>query len=126
MIKIKKNIGSYFEIPVQDIERAIEFYSFIFDCKFDREIIHKNEMALFPFNEETSGISGALAKGEIYSPSIKGTLIYLNTENIDETLQKITSRGGEILFPKTPVGTIGYVAEFKDSEGNRIALYQSK
>ena len=121
-----KNIGTYFEIPVNDIERAMKFYTSVFDCNFTHDVIHKNEMALFPFNKKNTGISGALAKGEIYSPSITGTLIYLDTENIDETLCKITSNGGEILFPKTPVGDTGYVAEFKDCEGNRVALYQNK
>jgi len=32
--------------------------------------------------------------------------------------------GGKILYPKTDNG-IGLVAEFEDSEGNRIALYQA-
>jgi predicted enzyme related to lactoylglutathione lyase len=71
------------------------------------------------------GISGALAKGEIYKPTKDGVLIYFKTENIDETLQLATSNSGQILYPKTDNG-IGYVAEFEDSEGNRIALFQSK
>jgi predicted enzyme related to lactoylglutathione lyase len=36
-----------------------------------------------------------------------------------------TSNGGQILYPKTDNG-IGLVAEFEDSEGNRIVLYQTK
>jgi predicted enzyme related to lactoylglutathione lyase len=31
--------------------------------------------------------------------------------------------GGTILYPKTDNG-IGFVAEYEDSEGNRIALFQ--
>jgi predicted enzyme related to lactoylglutathione lyase len=52
-------------------------------------------------------------------------VIYFKTENIDETLKLTTSNGGQILYPKTDNG-IGLVAEFKDTEGNRIALYQTK
>jgi predicted enzyme related to lactoylglutathione lyase len=52
-------------------------------------------------------------------------LIYFKTENIDETLKLATANSGQILYPKTDNG-IGYVAEFEDSEGNRIALFQSK
>lgn len=121
-----QNIGSYFEIPVLDLNRAMKFYSSVFNCEFSREDIHGNEMALFPFNGEKSGITGALAKGEIYKPSTSGSLIYLSVSNIDETLKKIKSQGGEILFPKTAAGEYGYVAEFKDLEGNRIALFESK
>lgn len=119
-----QHIGAYFEIPVIDLERAIDFYSFIFSCNFTRDLIHGNEMAFFPFEENFAGITGALCKGEIYKPSTSGTLIYLATPNIDFTLQKVLEMKGEVLFPKTTVLNQGWVAEFKDSEGNRVGLYQ--
>lgn len=121
----KSNPVVYFEIPVNDIDRAINFYKAVFRFDFDKENIDNNEMALFPFADENSGISGALAKGEIYKPTKDGVVIYFKTDNIDETLKLTTSNGGQILYPKTDNG-IGLVAEFEDTEGNRIALYQSK
>ncbi len=121
----KSNPVVYFEIPVVDIDRATKFYSNVFNFKFDTTIIDNNEMALFPFTEANAGISGALAKGEIYKPTIQGVLIYFNTVNIDETLKLANTNGGQILYPKTDNG-IGLVAEFKDTEGNRIALFESK
>jgi len=124
-IQKKSNPVVYFEIPVIDIDRATKFYSTVFNFKFDTTIIDNNKMALFPFTEEKSGISGALAKGEIYKPTKDGVLIYFNTVNIDETLRLANANGGQILYPKTDNG-IGLVAEFEDTEGNRIALYQSK
>jgi len=125
IIQKKSNPVVYFEIPVIDIDRATKFYSTVFNFKFDTTIIDNNKMALFPFTEEKSGISGALAKGEIYKPTKDGVLIYFNTANIDETLRLANANGGQILYPKTDNG-IGLVAEFEDTEGNRIALYQSK
>lgn len=119
------NIGTYFEIPVNDLDRAIKFYSFVFDCDFVRDVIHDCEMAYFPLNEG-QGISGALAKGDIYKPSIEGSLIYLSTFDIDAVIKKVLEIGGEELFPKTEVPNIGYSAEFKDCEGNRVGLFQSK
>ena len=125
IIQKKSNPVVYFEIPVIDIDRATKFYSTVFNFKFDTTIIDNNKMALFPFTEEKSGISGALAKGEIYKPTKDGVLLYFNTVNIDETLRLANANGGQILYPKTDNG-IGLVAEFEDTEGNRIALYQSK
>ena len=125
IIQKKSNPVVYFEIPVIDIDRATKFYSTVFNFKFDTTIIDNNKMALFPFTEEKSDISGALAKGEIYKPTKDGVLIYFNTVNIDETLRLANANGGQILYPKTDNG-IGLVAEFEDTEGNRIALYQSK
>ena len=124
-IQKKSNPVVYFEIPVIDMERATRFYSTVFNFKFDTTIIDKNKMALFPFTEEKSGISGALAKGEIYKPTKDGVLIYFNTANMDQTLRLANTNGGKILYPKTD-NSIGLVAEFEDTEGNRIALYQSK
>lgn len=115
----------YFEIPVLDIERAVRFYGAVFNLQFEKEIIDSNEMALFPFVQHASGISGALAKGEIYKPTINGVLIYFATNTIDATLELATANGGQILYPITDNG-IGLVAEFEDTEGNRIALFQSR
>lgn len=124
-LTIKSNPVVYFEIPVTEIDRAIKFYNAVFHFEFEKENIDNNEMALFPFANENSGISGALAKGEIYKPTKNGVVIYFKTENIDETLKLATSNGGQILYPITNNG-IGLVAELEDTEGNRIALYQTK
>ena len=115
----------YFEIPVKDMNRATTFYQSVFDLTFKREIIDKNEMVLFPFTEDGTGISGALARGEIYEPTKNGVVIYFKTENIQETLKKVIESGGQVLYPLTSNGDLGFVAEFEDSEGNRIALHQS-
>ncbi len=114
----------YFEIPVIDIDRAIKFYKSVFQFDFEKEVIDNNEMALFPFTDGKTGISGALAKGEIYKPTKNGVVIYFKTLNIDKTLKLATENGGQILYPKTDNG-LGFVAEFEDTEGNRIALHQS-
>ncbi|URC14884.1 VOC family protein [Flavobacterium sp. B183] len=125
-MKTKSNPVVYFEIPVTNIERAIQFYSAVFGFEFERDRIHDNEMAFFPLIEGNNGISGALAQGEIYKPTIDGTLVYLNTEDIEETINLVVKNGAEILFPITSNGEFGWVAEFKDCEGNRIALHMSQ
>ena len=107
---------SYFEISVTDLERAMDFYSFIFGIDFEIKNIHGNEFAFFPNN------IGALAKGESYKPSRGGARIYFNVESIDETMKSVLEKGGKELFPKTSVGEFGFVAEFEDLEGNCIAL----
>lgn len=118
------NPATYFEIPVDDLNRAMTFYSRVFDCDFVQDSIHGNDMAFFPWESGASGITGALAKGETYKPSMSGSLIYLSSSDLEKTLLKIAEAGGSILFPKTEVPSYGWVAEFKDSEGNRVALFQ--
>jgi predicted enzyme related to lactoylglutathione lyase len=114
----------YFEIPVIDMNRAIDFYGGVFGFDFTQENIHGNEMAFFPLDSSLQGITGGLAKGEIYKPTKEGVLIYFFTQDIDKTLAHVLELGGMVLFPKTSAGKYGFVAEFQDSEGNRIGLSQ--
>lgn len=123
-IDTQKNPAVYFEIPVVDMKRAKTFYTRVFAFRFEEQVIDQYEMALFPFSEKRMGISGALAKGDVYKPSKNGVLIYLHTPKIDETLQLILQNGGHVLYPITDNGALGYVAEFEDTEGNRIGLHQ--
>lgn len=121
----KTNPVIYFEIPVNDLNRAENFYRNVFGFSFEREIIDHYEMTLFPFEDTRSGISGALAKGDAYKPSKEGVIIYFRTANIDQTLQKVLAQNGTILYPKTINENYGFiVAEFQDSEGNRIAIQE--
>ena len=125
-VKNRPNPVAYFEIPVLDMERAVRFYANVFEADFTHENIDGNEMALFPIGKDASGISGALAKGEIYKPSTSGTLIYFHCNDIEATLRKVQELGCKVLYPKTSVGDNGFIAEFQDTEGNRIVLISSK
>lgn len=115
----------YFEVPVHDLDRAQNFYSHVLNFHFEKEIIDHYEMALFPFHDNQSGISGALAKGDVYKPTKDGVIIYFRTDDIDKTLSKVLELNGKVLYPKTKNEKYGfYVAEFEDSEGNRIAIQE--
>lgn len=115
----------YFEIPVHDLDRAIAFYSTVFGCEFERVEIDGNQMANFPALDGEAGASGALVQGDSYLPGPQGIRIYFDTESIEETLAKSVAAGGKVLYPKTSIGELGWVAEFEDSEGNCIALSQT-
>lgn len=117
-------VKHHFEIPVTNLDRAEKFYRAVFGFDFTREQIDGNEIAHFPLHEDVSGVSGSLAKGEIYKPSTTGALVYFQTTSIDETLRQANTNGGKTLYPKTSVGANNFVAEIQDSEGNRIALLQ--
>lgn len=117
------NLIAHVEIPVTDLERAIGFYSAVFDIVFGEIVpLHGCRMAYFPFEAGKDGASGALAEGEAYVPTIHGAIVYLSVTDIDHVLAKATERGSMVLFPKTPVNDTAFVAEITDSEGNRIAI----
>ena len=118
------NIGAYFEIPVIDMGRAINFYQALLGIELERGSIHEYEMAFFPYENNGVGISGALAKGDVYKPSIDGVFLYLKIDDIDLVIRKAVELGSEVLLEKIEADSY-FVAEIKDSEGNRICLKQN-
>jgi len=124
--EILTSVVVYFEIPVTELERAELFYSRVFEVHLAREEVDGNVMAHFPSTGRVSGISGSLAKGESYLPEDSGVRVYFGVESIDSILIRVANEGGKVAYPKTDVGDYGFVAEFIDSEGNRIGLNEPR
>jgi predicted enzyme related to lactoylglutathione lyase len=114
---------TWFEIPAVDLDRAASFYSALFGVTLERARVDNLDMARFPLTPDAAGISGAIVAGDTYVPSHHGTRVYFNTPDIDATLALAERLGGRELYPKTSIGELGWVAEFEDSEGNRVALH---
>jgi len=113
---------NWFEIPVIDFERAMAFYEHVFEVELERTVIDGHPMAIFPEADEPGRASGALAAGDSYVPSVDGTRVYFRVDDVAATLARASERGGTLLYPVTEVGEQGVIAEFADTEGNRIAL----
>ena len=120
--KLMVNPVFYFEIPVTDMNRAVGFYSTVFELELTRQVIDGYEMALFPRVEDAPGASGALAAGDVYIPSKSGVVLYIDVPNIELVLSRAAANGGAVLYEKKDIGDAGFVAEIEDSEGNRIGL----
>jgi predicted enzyme related to lactoylglutathione lyase len=124
------NVVGWFEIPVMDMQRAIEFYETVFAFKMHRQKLDGLDMAWFPFDESGTGSSGALVHApDYYQPSSKGILIYFTARSGDlsEELSRVNDAGGEVIQAKKMISDdIGFMGLFLDSEGNRIALHSRK
>lgn len=75
---------------------------------------------------DRDGVSCALCHHpEFYEPKDNGTLVYFNADSgMDNIIDRIKENGGSILTPRTQISPEhGYMAVFKDSEGNRVALH---
>lgn len=118
-----QNPVNWFELPVNDLDRATNFYQSVLNIELDHQQIGGLNMAWFPMVDGGDGATGTLIQNESYTPSYEGTLIYFSVADIETTLQRVESNGGKVLNPKTSIGKFGFVAHFEDSEGNRIALH---
>jgi len=121
------NALNWFEIPVQDINRAKSFYENIFGINMGETVdMMGMQMAMFPANE--GKVSGGLVQSEMHVPSQDGAIVYLNANaaGMENVLGKISDLGGSVVMPKTQITPeIGYMAFFIDSEGNKVALHSN-
>jgi predicted enzyme related to lactoylglutathione lyase len=129
-MNITHNVVGWFEIPVNDMERAIKFYETVFEYKLSRHQMGSADMAWFPMVEEGIGAAGSLIYySEVYTPSAEGTLVYFTAFSGDLALElsRIENAGGKVLQEKTLISEeIGYMGLFLDTEGNRIAIHSRK
>ena len=120
------NAINWFEIPVSDFSRAKKFYETLFDAEIVEMPFPDGKYGMLPSDME-KGVGGGIVQGEGFTPSDKGTIVYLNGgEDLSLPLSRIEPAGGTIVLPKTSIGENGYMAHFIDTEGNRVALHSMK
>ena len=133
MHKLKKidkqtNVLTWFEIPVNDLDRAKTFYETVLDIEMIKRADGDHESVFFPFDpnvvQATSGrITGVLSKTERNSPSSNGTIVYINASpSIQTALDRVVPAGGKIIAPKMQIPA-GFIAIIMDTEGNKIGLH---
>lgn len=119
----RKDALNWFEIAVNDFDRARRFYSEILGVVLTEVNAGGTRMALFPHTPE-SGVGGTLTQIPETRPGLAGTIIYLNVDgDLDGVLERIPAAGGRILRPRSPIGEQGAIAVFMDPEGNVVGLH---
>ncbi len=120
----KYNTVGWFEIPVNDMNRAKAFYETVFDFEVSIKDFGGLLMGWFPSNGDVYGATGTLIKNDNYKPSENGTLVYFSCNNLQEELDRVEAAGGKIRQGKTEISPDhGNMAVIIDSEGNRIGLH---
>ena len=127
-MKTQPNAINWFEIPVDDFERAKMFYSRIFDYEMPEMAMGSSRMGMFVVDQAAGHVGGAIVKVDDFLPSRHGTLAYLNAgEDLSTILMRVEDAGGRVLQDKTEITPeFGYYATFLDSEGNKVALHSPK
>ncbi|MDX1629598.1 MAG: VOC family protein [Fulvivirga sp.] len=124
---MKNNAVGWFEIPVNDMDRAIKFYETVFGFELQRNQMGPLDMAWFPWSENGSGANGSLVHHpDFYVPSSQGTLVYFTAHSGDlsNELARVEGAGGQVIQEKKLITEdIGFMGLFIDSEGNRVAIH---
>jgi predicted enzyme related to lactoylglutathione lyase len=122
----KGNPIRWFEIYVQDMARARNFYESVFDAKLERLNTGDLEMWAFPMAMGQSGASGALVKTAGVPSGGNGTLVYFACDDCAVEGGRVPAAGGTVCREKMSIGQYGFVVLAIDTEGNMIGLRSSQ
>lgn len=117
----KHNRAVWFDIPVANLDRAVEFYAGVLGIQVHKERYGEVSFAVLEHHE---GNGGCLIPEESAIRSDGGILIYLNVEGrIRDAVAQVERLGGNVVHPIHAIGPHGFKSVVLDSEGNRIALH---
>lgn len=118
------NAVNWFEIPVKDFNRAKTFYSTVLAKEVIDAPMEGMKYAMLPYDMQNNGVGGGLVEMEGFNPSQEGTTVYLNGgDDLSDPLSRVEAAGGKITMPKTAIGENGFIAQFLDTEGNKVAFH---
>jgi predicted enzyme related to lactoylglutathione lyase len=121
-----KNPVGWFEIYVQDMERARKFYTSVLGTKLERLDNPGMDMFAFPMNMESTGASGALVRMPGFPSGGNSVLIYFRCEDCAIEAGRVVKAGGRIEKAKFSIGEYGFIALAIDTEGNMFGLHSMK
>jgi hypothetical protein len=114
-------VFSWVDVTSTDLEKSRKFYSDMFGWEIP------------PGPEEFGGYSMASVNGRMVagvSPSMDPSVpplwsTYVDVASVDDTLEKVTANGGNVIVPAMDVGEAGRMAVFTDPDGAAIGLWQA-
>jgi len=121
-----RNPVHWFEIHVQDMDRARRFYETVLDVKLQRLDSADAEMWAFPMSMEHAGSGGSLVKVDGVRSGGNSTLVYFACEDCAIEADRIESAGGKVQQQKLSIGEHGHIVLALDTEGNMIGLHSLK
>jgi uncharacterized protein len=130
---MSQNPVRWFEIYVQDLDRAKRFYESVFQVKLEKlktpEGLKKGpalEMWSFPAQKEGFGCGGALVKMQGVPSGGGGTLVYFGSEDCAVEERRVAKAGGKIERSKMSIGDYGFISLAIDTEGNMFGIHSMR
>jgi len=115
----------HFEIWSHEHKKLSEFYAKLFDWKvdFNNPMDYGVVDAGGAATGGQAGINGGIMKSKPGGIPASHLTFYVQVEDLQATLDKAKSLGGETVVPPTPIPGVGKMALLKDPEGNVIGLF---
>ena len=123
---MKKNPAVWFEIYVQDMNRAKKFYESVLQGKLEKLDSPGMDMWAFPMEMSGSGAGGALVKMQGVPSGGNSTLVYFGCGDCSVEEGRVAKSGGRIHKNKFSIGQYGFISLVIDTEGNMLGLHSMK
>ena len=118
----------HFEVHAMNPARAIEFYQSVFGWQFQKWAGPMDYWVITTGPDSDKGINGGMVRRMGPSPTdgqaVNAYACTIEVPAIDEYVAKIVAAGGTIAVPKMAIPSIGWLAYFKDTEGNIVGVMQ--
>ena len=119
----------HFEIPFDDGERARGFYREALGWNVQEMPEMGYTMVMSgPMSEEGVPTEPGYINGGMFPREegpLQGPVVVVDVERIDPVLKRIEELGGVTVVARQPVGEMGFVAYFRDPEGNVLGLWEN-
>jgi hypothetical protein len=124
---------NWFEIPVEDVDRATAFYGTVLDCEFETGVDGDASESYPMFATGDGDVAGALTPvgeypvGEAgtpvtYTTGEAGPLVYLAVDDVPGALGAVEPAGGEVRVGPQGTADGSTYGILTDPEGNRVGL----
>ncbi len=109
----------WFDLPVLDLQRAIDFYSAVLVTRVSEEF-----PGVAVFSHQQQEVAGCLFVSATHKPSRDGALLYFNVNGrLQDAVDIAQQHGGTLEQAPHAIGPHGFRSVLLDSEGNRIVLH---
>lgn len=123
-----RNPVGWFEIYVQDLDRAKSFYEKTLKVSLEKlpSPDPDLEMLAFPMQDDKPGAPGTLVKMKGKDSGGGGVLIYFTCDDCAVEAARAGESGGKVVKEKFSIGDYGFISFVEDTEGNMIGLHSCK
>jgi len=117
----------HFEIHAADPERGVKFYEKVFGWTFQKWEGPIEYWLIITGHDSEPGINGGLLRrqGDIDGQAVIAYVCTIGVNDLDATMASVEANGGTVAVPKMPIPGMGWLAYYKDTEGNIFGIMQS-
>jgi uncharacterized protein len=119
----------HFEIQADQPERAIRFYEAVLGWTFSAWGPPGRYWLITTGPDEERGINGGLLPRQglavIDGQAVNAFVCTIDVAALDATIASVQASGGSVALPRMAIPGVGWLAYFKDTEGNVFGAMQS-